>query len=185
MKPAKQATTLEHALLALLDQEPHSGYELRRIFALTPLRHFSDSPGAIYPALRRLIARRWIGACAPQGGRRRREFRISARGREAFLAWLRLPVASADVTSDPDALLLRFAFMGPALPDAAIRDFLGEYERQMTAQLEGLRRHHHEHAHAWPLTARLAFEHGLAQHRAQVVWARRAARALEGKKEMP
>ena len=185
MGSAKPATTLEYALLGLLDQAPHSGYELRRIFAVTPLGHFSDSPGAIYPALRRLVARRWVGACAPKGGRRRQEFRISARGRGAFVAWLRLPVSAADVTSDPDALLLRFAFMGQALPAAAIREFLGAYERQMAAQLKGLRRHHGEHAHTWPLTGRLAFEHGLAQHEVQVAWARRAARALEKAKEKP
>jgi DNA-binding PadR family transcriptional regulator len=185
MELVKRATRLEHALLALLDQEPHSGYELRRIFALTPLGHFSDSPGAIYPALRRLVARRWISACAPQGGRRRQEFRISARGREAFCAWLRLPVTAAEVTSDPDGLLLRFAFMGQALPPAAIRGFLGEYARRMAEQLAGLRRHHREHARTWPLTARLAFEHGLARHEAQVVWARNAARALEKTKEKP
>jgi len=71
------------------------------------------------------------------------------------------------------------------LPAAAIRDFLGEYERQMATRLKGLRRHHGEHAHAWPLTGRLAFEHGLAQHEAQVVWARSAARALEKTKEKP
>ena len=185
MGSARQATTLEYALLALLDQEPRSGYGLRRVFALTPLGHFSDSPGAVYPALHRLVARRWVAAGAPQGGRRRQEFRIRARGRGAFVAWLRLPVTAADVTSDPDALLLRFAFMGQALPAAAIRGFLREYERRMASQLEGLRRHHGEHARAWPLTGRLAFEHGLAQHEAQVVWARRAARALGRTKEKP
>jgi len=185
MRSAKPATTLEYALLGLLDQEPHSGYELRRIFTDTPFGYFSDSPGAIYPALRRLAARGWIGARAPRGGRRRQELRISARGREAFVAWLRRPVTAADVTSDPEVLLLRFAFMGQALPVAAIRGFLKGYERQMTTQLRGLRRHHGEHAHTWSLTGRLAFEHGLAQHEAQVVWARRAARALEKTREKP
>jgi DNA-binding PadR family transcriptional regulator len=183
MRSAKQATTLEYALLALLDQEPHSGYELRRIFTLTPLGYFSDSPGAIYPALRRLVARHWVGAGAPQGGRRLQEYRISARGREALVAWLRLPVTGADVVSDPDALMLRFAFMGQALPVAAIRGFLREYERRMTSQLEDLRRHHGAHMHTWSLTGRLAFEHGLAQHETRVAWARSAARTLEKTKE--
>jgi len=178
MESTKRATTLEYALLGLLDQGPHSGYGLRRIFALTPLGHFSDSPGAIYPALRRLLARRWVAARVPQGGRRRQELRISVRGRGALVAWLRLPVTAADVKSDPDRLLLRFAFMGQTLPAAAIRAFLREYEHRMTSQFEGLRRHHGEHAHTWTLTGRLAFECGLAQHEAQVAWARRAAQAL-------
>ena len=185
MTPTNQATTLEHALLGLLDQDPHSGYELRKIFAVTPLQHFSDSPGAIYPALRRLVERRWVSACAPKGARRRQEFRISARGREAFVAWLRLPVTAADVASDPDGLLLRFAFMGQALPPAAIRDFLREYGRQMTTQLKGLRAPSRRARAHLAAHGRLAFEHGLAQHEAQVAWARSAARALEKTKEKP
>jgi DNA-binding PadR family transcriptional regulator len=185
MRSAKRATTLEYALLGLLDQEPHSGYGLRRLFAHTPLGYFSDSPGAIYPALRRLVARRWVGAGAPQGGRRRQEYRISARGREAFVTWLRLPVTAADVVSDPDALMLRFAFMGQALPPSAIRGFLREYGRRMTSQLGHLRRHHGEQAHTWSLTGRLAFEHGLALHETKVAWARNAARTLEKTKEKP
>jgi hypothetical protein len=36
------ATRLDHALLALIGRAPRSGYDLRKIFALTPLAHFSD-----------------------------------------------------------------------------------------------------------------------------------------------
>lgn len=45
---------LGYALLGLLHQRPSSGYALRRTFATMPMGTFSDSPGAIYPALRRL-----------------------------------------------------------------------------------------------------------------------------------
>ena len=48
------ASTLGFALLGLLQQQPRSGYALRRVFATTPMGHYSSSPGAIYPALRRL-----------------------------------------------------------------------------------------------------------------------------------
>ena len=47
-------STLGYALLGLLHAGPQSGYGLRRTFVTTPLAVFSDSPGAIYPALRRL-----------------------------------------------------------------------------------------------------------------------------------
>ncbi len=177
MTPPLQATTLEYALLGLLHQEPHSGYELRRIFAETPLKYFSDSPGAIYPALRRLVARRWVVASAPEGGRRRRELRLSAAGRRAFVAWLSRPVTRQDV--DPDtALLLRFAFMGQALPAAAIGQFIADYSREMAALLADLQGYYDENAAAWPLTGRLAFAHGLALHATKLAWAREAARTL-------
>ena len=47
---------LGRALLGLLMETPLSGYDIRRIFTQTPLATFSDSPGAIYPALKRLEA---------------------------------------------------------------------------------------------------------------------------------
>ncbi len=178
MTPMLQATTLEYALLGILHQKPHSGYELRRVFAETPLKYFSDSPGAIYPALRRLGARGWVIASAPEGGRRRRELRLSTPGRKAFIGWLRRPVTRGDV--DPDtALLLRFAFMGQALSAAEITKFMAEYSREMQTQLKALQGYYDENAATWPLTGRLAFEHGLALHETKLAWAREAARALK------
>src|SRR5262245_14958046 len=106
-------TRLELALLGVLDQGPHSGYDLRKTFTLTPLAHFSDSPGAIYPALARLRRRRLIepAARAQKGGRRRVAFRLTALGRRAFLSWLRRPPTQDEVARDADAVILRFAFM--------------------------------------------------------------------------
>src|SRR5260370_3518580 len=50
----QEISLLAYALLGLLRQQPRSGYDLRKIFANTPMGTFSDSPGAIYPALQRL-----------------------------------------------------------------------------------------------------------------------------------
>lgn len=178
MRPAREATTLEYALLGILDQAPRSGYELRRTFAETPLRHFSDSPGAIYPALRRLVVRGWVVASAPSGGRRRRELRLAVRGRAAFVAWLSRPATREEVVFDT-GVWLRFAFMGQALPAPAIQEFLAGYAREMQGHLKGLQRHYDEYAATWSLTGRLAFEHGLAMHEGKVAWARAATRALK------
>ena len=48
---------LGFALLGLLEERPRSGYDLRKVFAQTAMGTFSDSPGAIYPALGRLEKR--------------------------------------------------------------------------------------------------------------------------------
>ena len=48
---------LGYALLGLLHQRPLSGYDVKLIFASSPMGGFSDSPGAIYPALSRLERR--------------------------------------------------------------------------------------------------------------------------------
>ena len=67
---------LGYALLGLIYQQPLSGYDVKKIFASTPMAGFSDSPGAIYPALRKLerlgfVRARWSswrgcggGACS-------------------------------------------------------------------------------------------------------------------------
>ena len=48
------ASPLDYLLVGLLSGGPRSGYDLRRQIGDSPLRVYSDSPGAIYPALRRL-----------------------------------------------------------------------------------------------------------------------------------
>ena len=75
----KFASTLEMAMLGLMKQKQHSGYDLRKTFATTAMRHYSDSPGSIYPVLRRIEARDWIEpatvtAVQPEDRRRRQDF---------------------------------------------------------------------------------------------------------------
>jgi DNA-binding PadR family transcriptional regulator len=45
---------LGYALLGWLRANPASGYDLHKVFSTTAMMTYSDSPGAIYPALRRL-----------------------------------------------------------------------------------------------------------------------------------
>jgi DNA-binding PadR family transcriptional regulator len=175
-------TRLEYALLALIAQEPRSGYDLRKIFALSPLAHFSDSPGAVYPALRRLARRLWVEPVAPRprSGRRREAFRMTAAGRRALRAWLRQPVTRDQVVRDQDGLLLRFAFMGEWLEAREIQAFLGGLFRELRLHLADLEPFFARESGGMSATGRLAFESGLAGVRAQISWARGAARRLRG-----
>ncbi len=78
------SSSLEYALLGLLRQSPQSGYDLRKTFAATPMRHFSDSPGSIYPALRRMKVRRWLTSSPESGSaRKRQEFAVTPAGTRA------------------------------------------------------------------------------------------------------
>src|SRR3981081_3385500 len=90
---------LGFALLGLIAPHPMSGYDLRKIFASTALGSFSDSPGAIYPALGRL-EKSGLGRCTVQRSsslRRRRVYRITTKGLAAFKSWLKKPVTRDDV----------------------------------------------------------------------------------------
>lgn len=121
------ATPLAYAILALLGVGPKSGYDLRVVFATTPLAVFSESPGSIYPALRRLRQAGWIEPVVTErGGRRRTLFAPTAAGRDALRNWLAGPVLADDVRRRPEVLDLRFALMDLVEPPLDATSFLAE-----------------------------------------------------------
>ena len=180
--PARPArlSSLEHAMMGLIDQAPRSGYDLRTAFAKTPLVHFSDSPGAIYPALLRLQRRGWIAATREKSvnARGRTAFRLSPRGRDAFLRWLRTPSSRDELLHDPSGPVLRFAFMSQAIGTDEAVEFLRRYREVLTDYVAELRRFEEQFARTMTASGRLAFESGIEGHRRLVSWTRRAERSL-------
>jgi DNA-binding PadR family transcriptional regulator len=167
-------STLAYALLGLLHGAPQSGYDLRKTFVSTPMSVFSDSPGAIYPALRRLVRRRWIApVAAPRGGRRRRVFAPTELGRRAFAAWLGRPPGRDDVVRRWDVSMLRLAFMDAAGPEPLLR-FLEALQAELRVYLAELEAFQAAHTRAMPAGAQLAFASGVEGCRAQARWVRGA-----------
>jgi DNA-binding PadR family transcriptional regulator len=170
----KAESTLGYALLGLVMQQPQSGYELRKIFVATPMGIFSDSPGAIYPALGRLERRGWIAAGpASRGGRRRRVFAPTPEGRSAFAEWVSQVPTGEEVARQWDVVVLRFALMGGVVKPAVVGQLLARLEillDEYLAQLEAFQAAGPE----MPLLAQLAFESGVEGVRAQTRWVRRA-----------
>lgn len=169
------ASPLEYALLGLLKQQPQSGYDLRKSFTTTPMRHFSDSPGSIYPALRRLQARKWLNVTQEEDGRRRQLFRLTKAGERALIAWLQQPVSREDVVWRLGELMLRFAFHGGNVPRAITRLFLDQLESELVTYTCELR----EYAVQSRLadnssTGALAFASGVEGYEAQLVWTKHA-----------
>jgi DNA-binding PadR family transcriptional regulator len=177
-------STLEYALAGLLRHKPQSGYDLRKTFTTTGMRHYSDSPGSIYPALKRIEKRGWIEAVPQQGqeadSRRRQVFALTAAGKDALVAWLDKPVSRDDVNLRVGELMLRFAFMDGNVPRATTIQFLIDFERERAiyaaesrAKLEDMR------SKAGLHTGVLAYELGIEGMEAQVSWARRAREQFE------
>src|SRR5579863_5971846 len=132
------ASTLEFALFGLLRQKAQAGYDLRKTFTETAMRHYSDSPGSIYPALRRLQARGWIEA-EPKDRRGREVFQPSPEGTSAFVEWLSRDVTYNDVVLRSPELMLRLAFMdGNVARSTAVR-FLEQLERELSVYVGELR----------------------------------------------
>jgi len=176
----KSVSTLEFALMGLIQQKPQSGYDLRKTFATTAMRHYSDSPGSIYPALRRLEARGWISARPrrtneSENARRRRVFALTEEGRKALVAWIERALSPQDVQLRAHELMLRFAFMDGNVPRTVACRFLADFEREHSIYVAELRRQFEEMRSNFPLhTGVLAFESGIVQMEAQLSWARRA-----------
>jgi len=180
----KTKSTLEYALTGMLSQKARSGYDLRKTFTDTGMRYYSDSPGSIYPALRRLEARGWITAAPEPTGqddpRKRQLFAITETGKEALVAWLSQPVTPDDVNLRVSELMLRFAFMDGNVPRAVTIRFLRDFERERAGyaaesrgKLEDMR------SKAGLHTGVLAYESGIEGMETQVAWARRAREQLE------
>lgn len=178
MRTIKLQSPLESAILGLLSHQEMSGYDLRKVFSRTPFDRFSDSPGAIYPALRRLERAGWLAGSAPAGGRRRTTFRLTAAGRRGFNAWLAREPTRDEVVGGMDGLMVRFAFAGGVLPRRSVLQFLEAFVREVRGHLADLERYRQEQGTGPSLTGRLAFEAGVASYEAYAAWARRAQAAL-------
>ncbi|HEV1993278.1 MAG TPA: PadR family transcriptional regulator [Candidatus Acidoferrum sp.] len=172
----KDTSPLAFALLGLLQQKPRSGYDLRKIFSNTPMGSFSDSPGAIYPALQRLEKRGFV-ACRVQvtsGLRRRRLFRPTAAGRAAFKAWQTRAIASDDVINHVDELMLRFSFMDETAGSVQAMRFLNALAKELVAYIPSLREFLKVQGASIPLSGRLALESGIRGYETLLGWTRSA-----------
>ena len=177
---AKPPTVLELAILGLLSQQSLSGYDLRKIFASSPMGHYSNSPGAIYPALRRLERRGLVIGREDRvrSMRPRRLFRTTRSGDESLLEWTSRSVTRDDVALRMNELALRFAFMEVAGAQVA-RRFLSSLADEIDAHVEHLELTLSEMEGSAASHGRLALQMGIDTYRAQGAWARGALEVLE------
>jgi PadR family transcriptional regulator AphA len=130
--------TLENAILGFLEREPMTGYDLKtRCFDAAAGHVWTADQAQVYRTLERLSSRGLVRSRVfPQRGRPdRRIYRITPKGREALLAWLRQP-QSAAVVRDP--LLVR-VFLASDLSDTEISDLLSHAREDYQGRLEALR----------------------------------------------
>ena len=168
----KPLTTLEYALLGLVGMAPMSGYDVHKVFDTTPMGHFSSSPGAIYPALRRLERRGLLEARLDRTTetRPRRVYSLSEAGDAALMAWLREPVTRDGMVRDAGAPLLRFSLMQGRLSPQEVITYLEGYRQVVTSYLEELRGYLTDVRVDSALHARLALERGISGYERDVDW---------------
>ena len=171
---------LGFAILGLIAQKPQSGYELRRQFTDTPMKLFSGSPGAVYPALRRLFEQGLLTELTSTDHSRRRKqvFAVTDSGRDALVSWMRSEITREDVEMRMTELHLRFAFTGQILGPPAATSFLECYLPEVRSYAVALRDFAQSAGDAIPITARLSLEHGIAGYECSAQWAERALQDL-------
>jgi DNA-binding PadR family transcriptional regulator len=172
MKPSAKISRVGYAVLGLIVQTPMSGYDVRRQFVSTPMGHYSDSPGAIYPALNRLERDGYILGRVEDAKslRPRKLYRPTPAGKAALAAWIREAPTAQDVVDNTSDWLLRLAFATGVLSNAeggallqAIEAACGAYARELQA-----------HAGSMPKDARFprfALDHGISAYQATAAWA--------------
>lgn len=175
-----QLTSFEHILIGLVCLSPASGYDLKRIFATTPMGIYQPSSGSLYPALRRLEARGLVKAVdgAGESARHRRVYEPTQAGLAAHAAWLRTPVEVSTVSRDLGLHLMRFVMMEHASSREEVLGFLDDLKDALAAFTAGLERYMAATGQLEDRHPGLALDHGLAVHRASLQWTRHAIAAL-------
>jgi DNA-binding PadR family transcriptional regulator len=181
MKQKTDLSTLSLAILGLIAQRPQTGYGLRKVFTTTPMGHFSSSPGAIYPALRRIEEAGWIrrGTSESRPRRPRMVYEITARGRNVLKEHLSQPVTEEDVIWHMDDLMMRFAFMDGVVGREVTLRFLRDFAARIDAHVADLRRYFEGTRSILPACGRLAMENGIQGYEMNARWARRAIQELQ------
>jgi DNA-binding PadR family transcriptional regulator len=184
MTSPKKIPALGYALLGLLNGKPASGYDLRKIFSSTSMKTYSDSPGAIYPALGRLERRGLIRGTIEEGAgmRRRQVFRVTAKGLSELKQWITRPITCEDMIGGQQEIMLRFAFSEMAIGPAAAVELLRSLEAAIQAYVTALHAELKAMPAMLPTSGRLAFECGIRGNQALLDWTHYALATYVNKK---
>ncbi|HVS33167.1 MAG TPA: PadR family transcriptional regulator [Thermoanaerobaculia bacterium] len=149
MRTRPVLSSLELSILGAVQQTARSGYAIRKAL--------DSSPGAIYPALRRLAAAGFL--------EKRDGYHLTAEGRRALKSGLQGP-AIQEVRRDPDGVAVRADLLTGSTASA----FLTEYAR-LAAICED----------EWKSQEGLAARYRAAMYAARARWASRTAASLKGR----
>jgi DNA-binding PadR family transcriptional regulator len=183
MRTMGKIPSLGYAILGLIQQKPCSGYDVRKIFSGTAMKSYSDSPGAIYPALGRLEKQGMIRGRIQQGAglRRRQVFSVTAKGSTELRRWISQPVTRDDVDGGLKEVMLRFAFSEPVSGADASIQLLSALRAQLEEYVPGLRLQLEAGKAVMPRSGRLALESGIRSFECLLEWTKYALTNYAGK----
>jgi DNA-binding PadR family transcriptional regulator len=171
---------LSVAITGLLFYMPMSGYDIRKAFSSTSLKHFSSSPGAIYPALRRLeVASLIQGKIERQNTLRpKKVYTLTSDGIAAFKEHLSRPVTLDDIMWRMDDLMLRFSFIYELLGKERTLNFLEEFRSATKSHIQALEIEYKVMNKDLSFGGPRAFEHGIEVYRSTARWLKKVIRKI-------
>jgi DNA-binding PadR family transcriptional regulator len=183
VKTPIELTPTSHVVLGMIHIGAHTGYAIKRAIDLSARFFWTLSPIQIYPELKRLEKAGLIsGTDEPSGGRPRRVYALTAKGRTALRDWL--SHEEEPTLEWRDAGLLKL-FLADALgPDKAVERLRAIRERseRLAEQFRAELIPHAEaeldrHGFGYPL---VTAEFGLAYHEWVAGWCVEKERELRG-----
>ncbi len=135
---------------------------------------YSDSPGAIYPALRRLAEQGLIVDKASKAGglRDRCVWRLTPAGLAILREWLSQPVTRPEIVRDVGLLLMRFSLMDSAIGPGGSLRLLKEAEPQLAEYTVTLKAFLRDNGPGMPMSGRLALDFGVRSYETLLQWTR-------------
>ncbi|GGC98492.1 hypothetical protein GCM10011342_04270 [Aquisalinus flavus] len=174
----KTLTPLNYALLGLLNRTPLTGYEMMQVFETTPLGGYSSSPGAIYPALKKLRQSGLVAVSGDGTSGRGDALAITPDGKAALKAWLLAPLLVKAGGIDLSGQMLKFTFTGDLLTRRQQMAFLNRLEKAITRAIDALAASRERMRDTLTSHDLLAVEAGLLQYRAAADWCALARQTL-------
>jgi DNA-binding PadR family transcriptional regulator len=153
---------LDMAILGLLREGPLHGYELKQ--RLVELGFWRISFGSVYPALRRLERASWIEVSPGSG--RRKEYQITADGKEHFQRILEDEASEVENTT---AFHVRLAFFRYMEPQTRI-GFLERRKSVLRERIATARQSLRKTADRVDRYTHALMEHGMLAAEADVAW---------------
>jgi PadR family transcriptional regulator AphA len=128
---------LEHAILAFIDFQPTSGYDLKKLFDVSVAHFWSATQSHIYKSLEGLEKKGWVESQVIQqeGKPNRKEYQITDDGRAELRRWLTTPL-SFEQTRHSWLIQIFFSHLSSNEEIAALLETRMEHIR---AELQALR----------------------------------------------
>ena len=178
-KSQLRVTSLDYAILGLIQKVPQSGYQIRKEFETTALGNYSSSPGSIYPALKRLLKLHLVQKLEEDFSKKQK-FLITDEGLKILKDWFLKPIDKKDITHHMNEMLLRFGFMDDILTGEQKLNFLHSLQKQIKTYLEELLEYHNSQAFRENhLQGRMAFEYGLDSYKTSQKWCKKCISILK------